>query len=194
MKFNLMSSLKNLIERIGAIVIATFDSLPHLCKYSYSYISNYIKQMDMCDDYNLDNCDDYKQYSVYKEFNMILNALNNKTSVNFKINDVNLESGEYQYLIINGEYQSLLDYDIYIDECTDFEKYYREGDKYPKEKYTKINVYYRPLANNYLIENYSDYFTYESVSSYTKVLDFHELMDYIHLNIEEGYKLVAMSI
>lgn len=94
-----------------------------------------------------------------------------------------MQSGEYQYLVIKGEYQSWIDYDIYMSEYMDFTKHCEDRYKYPEEKYTTINIYCRPSLDNYLIENYNNSSRYDKKSSYTKVLNFHELMDYIYLKV-----------
>jgi hypothetical protein len=44
-----------------------------------------------------------------------------------------LQSGEYQYLVIKEEYQSWIDYDIYMSEYMDFTKHCEDGYKYLEE-------------------------------------------------------------
>lgn len=45
MKSNLITNLMNLIALIVLIVVATLRSLPRICKYGYTYISKYVKEV-----------------------------------------------------------------------------------------------------------------------------------------------------
>lgn len=44
-----------------------------------------------------------------------------------------------------------------------------------------------------MIENYNNSSRYNKKSSYTKVLNFHELMDYIYLKVEDGFDVESYT-
>ena len=63
-----------------------------------------------------------------------------------------------------------------------------------KEYKTIINIYYRPLAKNYLIEYYKCHCIYPDKSTYTKVFNFSKLMDYLLINVDPEFRYESIEM